>query len=76
MIKNAYLCNVNNKYSIHFKFIKIMEMFYVVKKGCGKLVKSLADKEKAQILAAKCNKVNNTDAFVVCKYEKGMMIEF
>ena len=53
-----------------------MEMFYVVKKGCGKLVKrSLADKEKAKILAAKCNKVNNTDAFVVCKYENGMMIE-
>ena len=52
-----------------------MEIFYVVKKGCGKLVKSLADKEKAQILAAKCNKVNNTDAFVVCKYENGMMIE-
>lgn len=52
-----------------------MKMFYVVKKGCGKLVKSLADKEKGQILAAKCNKVNNTDAFVVCQYENGMMIE-
>lgn len=24
LIKNAYLCNVSNKYSIHFKFIKIM----------------------------------------------------
>ncbi len=27
-----------------------MKMFYVVKKGCGKLVKSLADKEKGQYL--------------------------
>ena len=52
-----------------------MKMFYVVKKGSGKLVKSVADKEYAQILAAKCNKVNNTDAFIVCKYENGMMIE-
>jgi hypothetical protein len=69
-----YLCSVNNKHSIHFKNKDYGNVLYS-KKGCGKLVKSLADKEKAQILAAKCNKVNNTDAFVVCKYEKGMMME-
>lgn len=51
-----------------------MEMFYVVKKS-GKPVKGLADKAKINKLAAKCNKVNNTDAFVVCKYENGMMVE-
>ena len=42
-----------------------MEMFYVVKKRSGKPVKGLADKAKINKLAAKCNKVNNTDAFVV-----------
>lgn len=52
-----------------------MEMFYVVKKGSSKPVKGLADKTKINKLAAKCNKVNNTDAFVVCKYENGMMVE-
>ena len=52
-----------------------MEMFYVVKKGSCKPVKGLADKAKIQKLAAKCNKVNNTDAFVVCKDENSMMVE-
>lgn len=52
-----------------------MEMFYVVKKGSCKPVKGLADKAEVQKLAAKCNKVNNTDVFVVCKYENGMMVE-